>query len=156
MGALRWPAASRHWPTIFAGFASGPPYMTASVHWAIPEPPSFPVKTTLTAWLYHPAASGCRSGAAVTSGGVASYLIVKELQPQLPAPSVHVPPMETAPPSGPPYVPEEHDAIPEGPPSPLNENATGWVYQPFPSGSRASEPVTPGGLESFRTVTLLP
>ena len=64
--------------------------------------------------------------------------------------------METAPPSGPPYVPELHDAMPEGPPSPLNENATGWVYQPFPSGSRASEPVTPGGLESFRTVTLLP
>ena len=74
----------------------------------------------------------------------------------MPAPSVQVPPIVTAPPSGPPYVPDVQDEMPDGPPSPLNENGIGFVYHPFPSGSRASVPFTDGGLESFATVTLLP
>jgi hypothetical protein len=31
--------------------------------------------------------------------------------------------------------------------------ATGLVYQPFASGAREIDPVTAGGVESFRTVT---
>ena len=69
---------------------------------------------------------------------------------------MQVPESWTAPPSGPPYVPDVHELIPEGPPSPENETPTGLVYQPFASGSRASEALTDGGPESLRTVTLLP
>jgi hypothetical protein len=74
----------------------------------------------------------------------------------LPAPSVHVPVTLTSLPSGPLYVPDVHELIPDGPPSPEKDTSTGLVYQPFASGSRAKDAVTPGGLESFWTVTLLP
>ena len=51
-------------------------------------------------------------------------------------------------------VREEHLLlIPEGA---VKLNETGLVYQPFTSGPRDAAAVTPGGEESFRTVTLLP
>ena len=68
---------------------------------------------------------------------------------------MHEPVTLTALPSGPLYVPPEvQELIPEGPPSPENDTPTGLVYQPFVSGSRAKEMLTPGGLESLRTVTV--
>lgn len=78
------------------------------------------------------------------------------VEPVLPAPSVHEPVTFTSLPSGPLYVPDVQELIPDGPPSPENETPIGLVYQPFESGARAKEAVTPGGLESFWTVTLLP
>ena len=92
----------------------------------------------------------------MTVGGVESYLNVIVVDPVLPALSVHDPVTAAEAPSGPLYVPEVHDATPEVPSSPSKLNETGLVYQPFESGPRAGEPLTPGGLESFFTVTLLP
>src|SRR6188472_3825882 len=92
----------------------------------------------------------------VTVGAVASYLILSEADPALPALSVHDPDTVTSPPSGPPYVPEVHDATPDAPSSPVNVKLTGLVYHPFASGPRAAETVTSGGCESLLTVTLLP
>ena len=74
----------------------------------------------------------------------------------LPAPSVQEPVTCASLVSGPLYVPEVQELIPEGPPSPENVTATGLVYHPFESGSRANDGSTEGGLESFWTVTLLP
>jgi hypothetical protein len=79
-----------------------------------------------------------------------------DVDPVLPAVSVHEPETVTAPPSGPLYVADVHDATPDVPSSPVKLNETGFVYQPFESGPRAGEPLTPGGDESFATVTLLP
>src|SRR6187200_3062892 len=67
-GSLRCPTASRHWPTILAGFPSGPEYVTGGLHSVTPEPASWPLKATLTGWLYHPSASGGRSSWGVTVG----------------------------------------------------------------------------------------
>ena len=115
-----------------------------------------PVKETWTAWLYQPEKSGGRFVAALTSGGVASYLMVSEPEPVFLRRPCRDPPIVTAPPSGPLYVPELHDEMPDGPPSPWKLNGTGDVYHSLPSGLRASVPPTEGGLESFATLTLLP
>jgi len=114
------------------------------------------VNATSTGWLYHPFPSGFRDGVPVTVGAVASYLILSEADPALPALSVHDPETVTSPPSGPPYVPEVQDATPDAPSSPEKLKLTGLVYQPFASGPRDAEAVTFGGDESFLTVTLLP
>jgi hypothetical protein len=82
--------------------------------------------------------------------------MLTDVEPTLPAPSVHEPETFTSEPSGPPYAPDVHELIPEGPPSPLNETATGLVYQPSTSGPRAKDASTDGGVESFITLTLLP
>ena len=80
-------------------------------------------------------------------------MIVSDAEPVFPAPSVQDPVSFTPVPSGPEYVPAVHELMPEGPPSPLKLAATGLVYQPFASGAREIDPVTAGGVESFRTVT---
>ena len=125
-------------------------------HSETPEPASAPVNATSTGWLYHPFASGFRAGVPVTVGGVASNLIFTDVDPVLPALSVHEPETEMSPPSGPLYVPDVHEATPEAPSSPVKLKLTGLVYHPFVSGPRDADALTPGGAESFLTVTLLP
>src|SRR5262245_13598401 len=155
MGWLAFPAASRHCHTSFAGFASGPLYETGGEHSFTPDAPSVPVKPTSTGWLYQPFTSGGREGAAVTPGGLLSYLFVMDDDAELPALSVHDPDSVTAPPSGPPYVPPpEQPASPDAPSPPAKPNSTGFVYQPSTSGSRYTVPPMLGGDESFLTVTL--
>jgi len=46
-------------------------------------------------------------------------------------------------------VPELQEATPERPSLPLAAKSTGWLYQPFVSGPRASDADTPGGVESY-------
>ena len=46
---------------------------------------SVAVKATVTAERYHPFAFGCRSGVAVVTGAVASYLSAYEAGPTFPA-----------------------------------------------------------------------
>ena len=94
---------------------------------------------------------GCRPGAAVTVGGVASYLTANDPGPLvLPALSRHVPLAEPVAPSGPENVVEVQDAIPEPPSDPVNVTDTACVYQPFRSGARSTfAPVTAGGVESM-------
>jgi len=53
-------------------------------------------------------------------------------------------------------VPEVQEATPDAPSSPVKLKLTGLVYHPFASGPRDADAVTPGGDESFLTVTLLP
>src|SRR4029453_7383553 len=99
--------------------------------------------------------SGGRDAAAVTPGGVPSYLIVIDDDAEFPALSVHGPESVTAPPPGPPHGPlPERPASPDAPSLPPNPKSTGFVSQPSLSGSRAIVPLTLGGEESFLTVTL--
>ena len=49
-----------------------------------------------------------------------------------------------------------HDETPEAPSSPVTVNATGFVYHPSLSGPRDGLTETPGGDESFLTVTEFP
>ncbi len=115
------------------------------------------MNVTSTGLLYQPFASGGRVGPPVTVGGLPSYLIVIEREALLPALSLQVPVTVAPPLSGPPYVPPPvQDATPEAPSSPETPTSTGFVYHPLESGSRAGETLTPGGEESFLTVTLLP
>ncbi len=80
---------------------SGPLYVV-DVHESIPAGASEPPNAIATAWLYQPFASGARAGAALTLGGVPSYLIVTdEASLTLPAASRQVPPTVAAPLSGP-------------------------------------------------------
>ena len=50
-----------------------------------------PAKLTVSGLRYQPRESGCRSGAGVTAGAVASYLIATLAAVVLPATSVHEP-----------------------------------------------------------------
>jgi hypothetical protein len=92
----------------------------------------------------------------VTVGGVESNLIVSDVDPVLPALSVHEPETVTFPPSGPLYVPDVQDATPDPPSSPVKLNETGFVYHPLASGPRDGPPLTLGGDPSLRTLTLEP
>jgi hypothetical protein len=77
-------------------------------------------------------------GSAVTaSEGLASYAKGRLVAPTVfPALSVQLPATVVSTESGPEYVAAGvHDAIPENE-LPLNENATGWLYQPLESGGR--------------------
>src|SRR5581483_10841182 len=96
------PALSVQLPPTVVPLVSGPLYVV-DVHESIPEVASEPVNAIATAWLYQPFASGPRAGAAVTLGGVASYLIVSDdASLTLPATSRQVPPTDAPPLSGPP------------------------------------------------------
>ena len=117
---------------------------------ASPDVESVPVNVIPTGWLYQPSWSACRATPApVTTGGVESYLIATPVELTLPALSVQLAPTEPEGPSGPLYVPELQEAIPERPSLPLAVNPTGWLYQPFASGPRASDAKTLGGVESY-------
>jgi hypothetical protein len=59
---------------------------------AMPDVASEPEKRTGRARLYHPLASGPRSGEALTDGAVASYRNETEPLPLFPALSVQLPP----------------------------------------------------------------
>jgi hypothetical protein len=62
------------------------------VHEATPDSTSDPAQLIVTAWLYHPFASGVRLALAVTAGEVSSNLSGKETDELVfPALSVHVP-----------------------------------------------------------------
>jgi hypothetical protein len=67
------PAPFVQLPVTCADALSGPLYVIEE-HDAIPETSSLPENVNVTGWLYHPATSGDRSGAAVTVGGVVSIL----------------------------------------------------------------------------------
>ncbi len=110
-----------------------------------------PENATVTGWLYQPAFVGARSGAAVTVGGVASYLSANDAAAlTLPALSRHVPLALPEPLSGPEYVAELQDASPEPPSVPWNVTVIGCVYQPFLSGARSTvAPVTLGAWASM-------
>ena len=124
---------------------SGPLYVV-DVQEAIPDPPSLPRYVTVTGWLYQPSLSGGRSGLTPsTDGAPASYWIGTPALPTLPALSVQL--AET--PLPPPNVPELQLATPERLSLPRAAKPTGWLYQPFESGPRASETETAGGVASY-------
>jgi hypothetical protein len=66
--------------------------VTGAAHEAIPDVASVPLQLIPTGWLYQPLSSGERLAAAVTVGGVSSYLNEKLLAAEVfPALSAHVP-----------------------------------------------------------------
>src|SRR5256885_3938027 len=104
----------------------------------------------VTPWLNQPFTSAPRPAAAVTTGGVASYLRPNEVAPALPALSKQVPATEARELSGPAYVcAAEHDATPEKPSLPSKETVTCPSYQPFASGARPGVAVTEGPFASY-------
>ena len=111
----------------------------------MPEAPSAPPKVTVTGSRYQPAS---RSGTAVVAGGVASYLSVSCGAAVFPARSVHDPPTFCAAPSGPEYRAPAQPASPDVASEPVTATSTGWLYQPFASGPRASAAVATGGVAS--------
>ena len=115
-------------------------------HDATPEAASEPTNATVTGSRYQPPSP--RSGTAVVTGGVASYLSVTTAGTLFPARSVHVPATCCAAPSGPAYVASAHEASPEVASEPETCSATGWLYQPFASGARASAAAVAGGVAS--------
>ena len=111
--------------------------MTGGVHELTPDPPSVAEKATSTGCEYQPFASGLRAMAAVTAGAVASYRKPNDhVELTLPALSWHVPETLADALSGPEYVADEHVAMPDVVSFPVNASATGWLYQPPPSGAR--------------------
>ena len=111
----------------------------------MPDPASVPVYATSTGWLYHPFASGLRAGVPATVGAVASNLILSDVDPVLPALSVHDPDTrDVAARPGRSTCPDVHDATPEAPSSPVKLKLTGLVYQPLASGPRDAAAVTAG------------
>src|SRR5436190_1378138 len=111
---------------------------------------SMPENDTVSGWLYQPFESGVRPRVPTTDVGVvASYLSAKEPVAVLPALSVHVPPTDAEPPSGPEYVAWLHEPRPEVPSVPENETVSWWLYQPFESAGREGAPATEGAVESY-------
>ena len=141
-----FPAWSVQAPLIAPPAVSGPAYFTGAVHESIPDVASVPENVIETGWLYQPVFVGCRFGAAVTAGGVASYLTANDAEPlTLPALSRQVPVAAPAAESGPEYVVDVHDARPDVLSVPWNDRLTVCVYQPFLSGARSADaPVTVG------------
>jgi hypothetical protein len=83
-----FPATSEHWPEALAASESGPEYVVAPVHDAIPDVASLPAKVTPTGFAYQPFASGPRASAALAVGAVASYSSATDADVLvLPAPS---------------------------------------------------------------------
>ena len=74
-GALTFPATSVQVPDAI-WFAPDAVNTTGGEHEAIPEPPSTPVKVTVTSVLFQPFAFGRGDAVAVTTGGVLSILSV--------------------------------------------------------------------------------
>jgi hypothetical protein len=117
----------------------------------MPDVASAPLKSTASGWLYQPLASGGRAGAAVTLGGEASYPsenVASALV--LPARSLHAPVNDAFASSGPEYTRGAvHESIPEVASEPSNATRSGWLYQPFESGSLAGTPYASGAVESY-------
>ncbi len=114
------------------------------------------MKETFNSLLYQPFASGLRPGVPVGGpGDVASYFSdAVTFSLVFPARSVQDPVIVWFGPSGPEYVGPEQEAIPEVASPPVTPSATGWLYQPFASGGRASVPVADGGVASYLKVKL--
>src|SRR6478609_9252896 len=103
----------------------------------MPDTESDPWNATSTGWLYQPFASAVRLGAGDTPGAVASYWNESVFGAEtLPALSVQVPAAVAEPESGPEYVRLVQEAIPDMASVPATVMSTGWLYQPFASGSR--------------------
>ena len=67
----------------------------------------------------------------------------------LPARSLHAPASEASAESGPEYtLGAVQESIPEVASVPSNSTRSGWLYQPFESGSRAGTPYASGAVES--------
>jgi hypothetical protein len=116
----------------------------------MPEVGSAPPNCTVSGWLYQPFESGLRPRVPATDvGAVASYLSAKEPVPVLPALSVHVPPTDAAPSSGPENVAWLHEPRPDVPSVPENETVSWWLYQPLESAAREGVPATEGAVESY-------
>src|SRR5262249_59796432 len=112
-----------------AGLGGG--RVKGGVHPPRPEVAWVPLQLIVTAWLYQPFASGARPGDAEIAGAVASnFNGNKSDDESFPATSVHVPPAEAVPLSGPLYVADVQPAIPERPSVPLQVIRTGWLYHP--------------------------
>src|SRR4051794_31300019 len=138
------PAWSVHVPVIVPPAVSGPGWRTGAVPASLPDVASVPPKETETGWLCQPAFVGCRPGAAVTVGGVASYLIAKEPLPLvLPALSRQVPEAVAVALSGAGDGAGVHQAMPGAPSAPPKEEANRWGYQPLLSGGPAVGTVGP-------------
>ena len=148
---LELPAWSTHEPDTDAAPLSGPENDVAALHEPMPDVASVPENDTPTGWLYQPFESAARAAAALTDGGVASYLSGNEAGAlTLPALSVQVPETLAEPPSGPEYAGAAHDASPELLSVPAKVTVTGCVYQPFASGGRSAvSPVTVGASTSM-------
>ena len=98
----RLPALSVHSPATPADPESGPAYVAAAVHDAIPEVASLPANEIATGFAYHPFASGARPSDALAEGGVASYSSVSCAGALvLPAASRQLPVTTAEPESGP-------------------------------------------------------
>jgi len=129
---------------------SGPAYARDGQD-AIPDVPSVPWTSNVTARLNQPAELAARSGtAADTAGSVSSYFSpYGNGELTLPALSRHVPDTFAAPLSGPLYVRDVQVSIPDVWSTPLNVIPTGLVYQPFVPAARAGVPaVVSGGVWS--------
>src|SRR5207248_1750987 len=146
---LVFPALSLQVPLTETPLLSGPEYVTC-VQDAMPEAASLPPYCTVNWWLYQPFESGVRPRVPTTDvGAVASYLSAKEPVAVLPALSVHMPPTDAEPSSGPEYVAWLHEPRPEVPSVPENETVSWWLYQPFASGPRPSVAEASGAVESY-------
>src|SRR5919109_515885 len=91
LAALWLPARSRHEPDSDTPALSGPEYVFAASQESMPAVTSVPAKLTESAALYQPFAFGCRAGAALACGAVASYLSGNDPKPAFPALSRQLP-----------------------------------------------------------------
>jgi hypothetical protein len=142
-GVPALPALSVQPPDELAFLLSGPAYVICGLHESMPEAASVPLQLIWTGWLYQPLVSGARFAAAVTVGGVASYLNPRLVAAEvLPALSVQVPLALALAESGPVYVIEVQDAIPDVASLPLQLIPTALLNQPLWSGERAALALT--------------
>jgi hypothetical protein len=78
-------------PDTIVPVVSGPLYVSAGRHEAMPEVTSLPLQPTESGDLNHPAAFGAGADAASVTGGVESYLNETAAEDVLPALSVQLP-----------------------------------------------------------------
>jgi hypothetical protein len=85
------PAASLQLPETFAVWLSAPEYVFAASQVTGAVTAALSLNVTVTGARYHPVALGARSGVAVTTGAVASYLKDAVAPAWLPAASAQLP-----------------------------------------------------------------